>query len=389
MKKSLFGILGALLFGVLVALILKFRPAPSQNAQNNLEQNASSEVVPVAGDNLALPPADPKNSELGASELIIYTWANYTNPEIYQLFEKEYGIKIKEENFDSNDTLRSKLRSGDTPYDIVVPSDFSLQQLIQQGLLAELDFTAIMNLHNVMPRFLSLYSDPQNKYSVPYLWGTTGLGYNTSKVSPPPSSWADIFEPQRLASLTNRVSMLDDARESIGAALKYLGYSLNSRNPEELEKARQVLERQKPAIARYDTDTFRDFLISGDMFLVHAWSSDVARAHTQRSEVRYVLPKEGGSLWADSLAIPKTSKHKKAAEAFINFILRPEIGAKLINELKFPCANEAARALIKPEILEDHNIFPTEEAFAKLEWIQDVGEATPLYEKIWADLKAK
>ena len=390
MKKGLFGILGALfvvlVVGLLIALAVKFRPQlNTANSKQSGAPVANLETQPL------VPQATPEGTPhpWGTHEITIYNWANYSSPEVYELFEKEFGIKVKEEHFDSNETLRNALQSGQSNYDLVMPSDFSIQQLISKGLLAEIDMGSVLNFHNMSAKFIGLHFDPQNKYSAPYLWGTTGLGYNSAKLSTPPTGWADIFEPQRLSNLTNRVSMLDDARESIGAALKYLGFSINTRNPQELALAQQVLERQRAVVARYDTDTFRDFLISGDMFLVHGWSGDVARARASRPEVHYVIPKEGSTIWADNMAIPTSAKHKKAAEAFINFILRPEIGAKLVNHLKFPSPNEAARPFIKPEILQDQNIFPTDETFSKLEWIQDVGEANATYEKMWTDVKSK
>jgi spermidine/putrescine-binding protein len=320
-------------------------------------------------------------------ELHIFIWANYIDPEVYQLFEKEFGVKVIEENFDSNETLRNKLQAGVTGYDIIVPSDYTVEILIRQGLLAELDLQKIPNFENISPRFRNLYYDPQNRYSIAYLWGTTGIGYNAQKIETAPTSWAEIFEPSRLERYKNRVSMLDDPRETIGAALKYLGYSINSTDPEILEAAKEILLVQKPYLARYDSETYDDFLLSGDLLIAHGWSGEFARARTENPHIRYVIPQEGGVIWADNLAIPKGAKNRDVAHLFIDFLLRPQISARIVNFLRYPSANEAARRSISPEILTDPAIYPPEEILEKLEWIRDVGEALALYERVWDEVK--
>ncbi len=320
-------------------------------------------------------------------ELHIFIWANYIDPEVYQLFEREFGVQVIEENFDSNETLRHKLQAGVTGYDIIVPSDYTVEILIRQGLLAELDLSKIPNFGNISPRFRNLYYDPQNRYSIPYLWGTTGIGYNAQKIETAPTSWAEIFEPGRLERYKNRVSMLDDPRETIGAALIYLGYSVNSTDPKALEAAKALLLAQKPYLARYDSETYDDFLLTGDLVMAHGWSGEFARARTENPSLRYVIPQEGGVIWADNLAIPKGAKNRDLAHLFIDFLLRPEISARIVNFLRYPSANEAARRYLSPEILTDPAIYPPEEILEKLEWIKDVGEALALYERVWDEVK--
>ncbi|MCS6935941.1 MAG: spermidine/putrescine ABC transporter substrate-binding protein [Candidatus Bipolaricaulota bacterium] len=323
------------------------------------------------------------------NELHLFIWANYINPEVYQLFEKEFGVKVIEENFDSNETLHSKLRAGVTGYDLITPSDYKVEALIQEGLLAELDLSKIPNFQNISARFKGLYYDPQNRYSIPYLWGTTGIGYHAARLPAPPTSWGDLFEPVRLQAYAQRISMLDDPREAIGAALKYLGYSLNSTNPQELEEAKNLLLTQKPYLARYDSETYDDFLLTGDLYIAHGWSGDFARARAENPEIRYVIPREGGVIWADNLAIPKSSKNKELAERFIDFLLRPEINAKIVNFLRYPSTNDAAKAYILPEILNDPGIYPPDEIVSKLEWLRDLDEANELYERVWTEVKSR
>ncbi len=320
-------------------------------------------------------------------ELHLFIWANYIAPEVYQLFEQEFGVKVIEENFDSNETLRSKLQAGATGYDIIVPSDYTVEALIAQGLLAELDLSQIPNFQHISPRFRGLFYDPHNRYSIPYLWGTTGIGYNASKIETPPATWAELFDPARLERYSNRVSMLDDPRETIGAALKYLGYSVNSTDPHALEAAKNLLLAQKPYLARYDSETYDDFLLTGDLVIAHGWSGEFAKARLENPDIHYVIPREGGVIWADNLAIPKSSQRVDLAHKFIDFLLRPHINATIVNYLRYPSTNEAAQAYILPEILHDPALYPPEEIMEKLEWIRDIGDAIALYEAVWDEVK--
>lgn len=320
-------------------------------------------------------------------ELHLAIWANYIDPEVYKLFEKEFGIKVIEENIDSNETLIGKLQAGVTGYDLITPSDYAVQILIRQGLLAELDLQKIPNIKNIAQRFRGLYYDPQNRYAIPYMWGTTGIGYNAERVTP--TSWADLFALDHLEKYRNRVSMLDDPREALGAALKSLGYSVNSTDPQQIEEAKNLLLAQKPYLARYDSETYDDFLLTGDLFLAHGWSGEFAKARTQNPNIRYTVPSEGGVIWADNLAIPKTAKNKELAQIFMDFLLRPQINAKIVNFVRYPSTNEAAQAHILPEILNDPGIYPPDEIWGRLEWLQDLGEATELYERAWLAVKSR
>jgi len=322
-------------------------------------------------------------------ELHLFIWANYIDPEVYRLFEQEFGVKVIEENVDSNETLILKLQAGVTGYDIITPSDYAVAALIRQGLLAELELSKIPNFQNISQRFRGLYYDPQNRYSIPYLWGTTGIGYNAQKLESPPTSWADLFEPSRLERYKHRVSMLDDPREALGAALKYLGYSVNSTDPQQIEAAKNLLLAQKPYLARYDSETYDDFLLSGDLVMAHGWSGEFAKARLENPAIRYVIPQEGGVIWTDNLAIPTSSQKIELAHTFIDFLLRPQINARIVNFLRYPSANDAAKPYILPEILHDPSIYPPDEIRERLEWIRDVGAAVQLYERAWEEIKSR
>ncbi|NIW45380.1 MAG: extracellular solute-binding protein, partial [candidate division Zixibacteria bacterium] len=228
--------------------------------------------------------------------------------------------------------------------------------------------------------------DPELTYCVPYQWGTTGIGYNSDEVEP--DSWAWIFDPEMASQYDGQITMLNDSRESIGAALKYLGYSLNTTNEAELEEAKELLIAVKPYLFSYDSDQFEDLIASDEVLYGHGWSGDYFAAAEEDERIWYIIPAEGGVVWADNLCIPKTSENAYTAELFMNFILQPEIAAQITNYTWYGSPVEAANEFIDAEILEEPAIYPPPEVMAKLEWLQDVGDATPIYERIWTEVKS-
>lgn len=321
-----------------------------------------------------------------AEEIHLYNWAEYIDPEVFSAFEEEYGIKVVEDTFSSNEELLAKLQAGAAGYDLIVPSDYMVEIMIEEGLLMELDHANIENLSNLSALFSDPPYDPGLVYCVPYQWGTTGIGYNSDEVEP--DSWAYIFDPAMAAEYDGKITMLNDARESIGAALKYLGYSLNTTDEAQLEEAKELLLAVKPYIYSYDSDQFEDLIAADEVIYGHGWSGDYFTAAAEDERIWYVIPNEGGVVWADNLCIPATSKNQYEAELFINFVLQPEIAADITNFTWFGSPVEAANEFIDPEIIEEPAIYPSAETFERLEWIQDVGEATPLYERIWTEVKA-
>lgn len=321
-----------------------------------------------------------------AKELHLYNWFEYIDPEVFTAFEEEYGVKVIEDTFSSNEELLAKLQAGATGYDLIVPSDYIVEIMIEEGLLTELDHENIPNLANLSDLFSAPPYDPELMYCVPYQWGTTGIGYNSDEVEP--DSWAYIFDPAIASDYEGQITMLNDSRESIGAALKYLGYSLNSTNEAELEEAKQLLINIKPYLYSYDSDQFEDLIAGDEVIYGHGWSGDYFAAAEEDERIWYIIPEEGGVVWADNLCIPKTSKNPSTAELFINFTLRPEIAAQITNFTWFGSPVEAANEFIDPEILEEPAIYPPPDVMAKLEWIEDIGDATPLYDRIWTEVKA-
>jgi spermidine/putrescine transport system substrate-binding protein len=320
--------------------------------------------------------------------LHLFNWDNYLNPQVAKDFEKEFGIRIVEDKFASNEDLLAKLQAGASGYDVIVPSDYAVRILARHNLLAKLDRVNIPNLKNIARNFKNPAYDPNHDYSVPYLWGTTGVGYSKQGTAAAgvPRSWADMFDPEKLARYRGRVSMLNDMREAIGAALIYKGYSPNSVKPAELEEARKVLLAQKPYLAKYDSEAYEDSLVARETVLAHGWSGEIFTAQGSSNDISFVVPREGSFLFVDNLAIPKSSKNKQLAEQFINYLLRPDVAAKNSNFLKYPTPNAMAKPLLDPSVIGANYELP---AGIKFYSIEDIESAGKLYEKIWIEVKTR
>ena len=226
---------------------------------------------------------------------------------------------------------------------------------------------------------------------MPYQWGTTGIGYNLEATGEVPASWDWIFNPEQASAFDGKISILNDQREVIGAALKYAGYSMNSVDEAELEAAKEVILAIKPYIATFDSDSYGDLLVAGDVVIGHGWSGGYFQDiyASENENLGYVIPTEGGVIWTDNMAIPKTAPHPYTAEVFINYILDPEIGAQLTNFNYYGSPNAAAFPMILDEIKEDPGIYPPEETMAKLEFLSDLGEGTLLWDRIWTEIKSE
>lgn len=324
-----------------------------------------------------------------ADEIVIYNWSEYMDPEIYDLFEQEFGIRIVEDNFSNNEELLAKLQGGASGYALIVPSDYTVGIMIEEGMLAELDHANIPNLSNLTPRFRDLPYDPGSKYCAPYDWGTTGLGYLSSEVETP-ESWSILFDPDPNAAYYGRYTMLDDAREGFAAALVYLGYDINTTDEAQLQEAKDLLIKAKAGIAGYDSDTYEDLLASGENLLAHGWNGDFLIAQEQNEDIAFTVPKEGGVIWVDNICIPRTvlPEQKLAAEMFINFILRGDIGAKLSEYNYYASPNAAAEEILGEEFTSDPAVYPPAEVLERLQYIEPVGEAESLFQRLWDEVKS-
>lgn len=316
--------------------------------------------------------------------LRIYNWAEYMSDEVIEAFEREFGVRVIVDVFDSNEAMVAKLRAGGGGYDIVVPSSYQVVRMAREGMLLELDHSLLPNLVHLDPLAEKFTQDPEHRWSVPYLITSAIIGYRSDRVEAFPASWA-VFDD---AGLRGRMTLLDDMRETLGAALKFLGYSLNSIDPEEINEARDVVIRWKQNIAKFESEQFSNGLLSAEFLVVHGYSSDLLQAMEEDARIRLVLPAEGLSIALDDLVIPVDAPNPELAHAFINFLHRPEIAAMNMVDVMAMSPNKAAYALLDPEFLANDKIFFSEEIFAKSETIFDLGEDDQLYIHAWNEVKS-
>jgi spermidine/putrescine transport system permease protein len=325
----------------------------------------------------------PRSVE-GGRVLNLYIWSNYIAPETLAKFERRHGVRVNVDLYDSNEALLAKLQAGNAGYDVICPSDYSVQVLIAQHLLQPLDRSALPHLVHLDAAFLDRGYDPGNRYSVPYFWGTTGIAYDRTKVQAPVDSWTALWDPR----YRGRVLMLDDAREAFMAALKSRGHSLNTTDRARLEEARDLLMRQKPLVRAYNSTNFEDVLLSGDVWLAQGWNGQFAKAMEQDPDIVYVIPKEGATVFIDNLAIPADARNAELAHAFIDFTLEPDIAAEICETMKYSSPNRSAWPKLSAATRGNTAIFPPADVLGRLELIEDLGEATVLYDELWTEVKS-
>jgi spermidine/putrescine transport system substrate-binding protein len=320
----------------------------------------------------------------------LYIWTEYIDPEVLIRFEEECGVKVTVDTYSSNEDLLAKIQGGATGYDLIVPSDYMVTIMVNLGLLREVDHANIPNLVNLDERFQDVPYDPDNRYSVAYQWGTAGIGYDAAVVTNPPTSLAAIFDPAQAQRYAGQISLLNDGREVLGAALKYLGYSMNSTEPAQLEEAKQVILAIKPYVLAFDNDAYPDLLTSGETVIGHGWNGGFYQAifDNDDRQLRFVVPEEGLTLFTDNLAIPASAPNPYTAEVLINYLLDPEIGALISNFTLYATPNAAALPFVEEDLRTDPGIYPPQDTLDRMEFIIDVGEATALYERIWTEIKA-
>jgi len=325
-----------------------------------------------------------------ADEIFLYTWVEYIDPDLKTQFETECGVKVTETNYDSNETLLATLQAGGAEYDVIVPSDYMVQLLIEEGMVQELDYNVITNIKNMEPLNVNQYFDPDQKYTVPWFWGTSGFAVDTSVVTDVQSSWSMMFDPN--SPYCGKISMLDDERETIGAALMYLGYSINDTDPAHLEEAKNVLIEQSKCVKAYDSQTNDDLIIQGETVLGHIWTGDAILAGLPdsggREEIQYVIPQEGCTIWQDNMMLPVGAPNSYTAMVFMNYFQYPEIAAQNAEWVGYATPNKAAKEFIDPDMLANEAIYPSAEVSEGLQWIEDVGPALELYDRIWTEFKA-
>ena len=355
--------------GVCVGLVLPLTILMACTASD--EDGEVSEAVP----------ADTTESR----KLHYFTWSDYVDREILEAFERENHVKLVVDTFSSNEELLAKVQNGGAGYDVAVPSDFMVTLLVKQGLLAKIDHGNVPNLADIDPALMNLSFDPKQDYSVPYLWGTVGIGYDSNVISSPPDSWEVLWDP----AYKGRISMLNDQREVLGVALRALGYSLNETTPTAINQAKVKLLTQKPLVKVYTSENYDHLLASGEVVLAHGWGGAIARAIHERPSLRYVVPKEGGTIWTDCLVILKSSTKVDLATRFINYLIGTDVSIRTTNRLQFASANRKVKEKLSLQLRNNPAVYPPEDSKRRLEWMVDVGEAVHLYDRAWTELKMK
>ncbi|MDO4339637.1 MAG: extracellular solute-binding protein [Eubacteriales bacterium] len=330
-----------------------------------------------------------RNQMMNSEKVIVYNWGEYIDPEVLAIFEEETGIDVVYEEFETNEILYPKVSSGAIAYDVVCPSDYMIQRMIENDLLAEINFDNIPNLQYIGEEYMeqSRQFDPENKYSIPYCWGTVGILYNKTMVDEPVDSWGILWDEK----YKDNILMQDSVRDAFAVALRYLGYSLNSTDLDELTAAKNLLVEQKPLVQAYVIDQVRDKMIGGEAAIGVIYSGEAIYTQMENPDLEYVIPKEGTNIWIDSWVIPKNSQNKENAEKFLNFICRPDIALKNFEYITYSTPNTAAREMIEDDAIRNSSIaFPDLSTLPELETFQYLGpEADTVYGELWNKVKSE
>ena len=408
MKKIVVGLLVLVLMVGLVACSGGPAGGPATGA-DDLKPPAESESAPAEeAEPAAGAEAGDRAEEAGAGDmpelddqLVVFNWTDYIDEDILKNYEEEYGVELIYDTFSSNEDLLAKLQAGATGYDVIFPSDYMVSQMIELGLLAEIDAESMPNFAGISEEFKNAPFDPGNEHCVPYQWGTTGIAYragNTFFEENEPTSWAFLFEPDLLEQFADGgINVLDDQRELMAAALFYLGYSPNSTERTELEEARDLILQAKPYYKTFMSDDYDGtLLVPDEVVLSQAWSGDAFAAYdatydeeTEDGNWYYAIPEEGAVKWLDNICITASSERYDTAVHFMNYLMDPEVAAAVTNYTFYGSPSKAAEAFIDPEILEDPGIYPPPEVQANLQWLEEVGDAVFDYDEMWTAIKGQ
>lgn len=319
------------------------------------------------------------NSSQGYSsknKLTIYNWGDYIDADLIEQFEKEAGITVVYETFDSNEAMMTKIEQGGTAYDVAVPSEYMIDKMIQEDLLLPLDHEKLSNLKNIDDRFMDLPFDPKNKYSIPYFWGTVGIVYNSKMLGDIEiNSWSDLWDPR----LKNEILLVDGAREVMGMGLNSLGYSLNDLNHDHLNEAKKRLDTLMPNVKAIVGDESRMLLENEEASIGLVWSGVASEIMAENEDLEFVVPKEGSNLWFDNMVIPKTAKNVEAAHQFINFMLDAEVAAQNTEYVSYATPNKEALNYLPKEIVNDERFYPAPELTERLEVYENLGKKNLAY----------
>lgn len=321
-----------------------------------------------------------------SNTLYIYTWSGYTDDAMISQFTENTGIEVVVDIYDSNETMLARMQAGGgDAYSIIYPSEYMVQEMIGLGMLTEFDKSRLQSLDGMFfDQWQDPVYDPGNAHSIPFSWGTTGLLYNKSVITSGIEDWGYLWE--NAEQLENRMILLDDMRETLGAALKSLGYSINSTDPAELEEAYQRLVELKPYLANFQSFGYEDQLLGGDLLVAMSYSSEAIPVTLEDENMDYIVPSSGASLWTDTIVIPKSAPNVDAAYEWINYLLEPEVAKQAVENLYFATPMKPAYEMLSQELKQNNDLFPPEEVLAKCQGLAPVDEATALYEEYWTEL---
>lgn len=333
----------------------------------------------------------------GSRELYVYNWGEYIDEDVITQFEEETGISVVYDLFETNEEMYPIIEAGAVTYDVVCPSDYMIQKMLENDLLAEINFDNIPNVEQIDPDYIQMSRafDPENKYSVPYCWGTVGILYNTKRLEElgvePPTRWADLWDER----LSGEILMQDSVRDAFMVALKKDGHSMNTADEAELQQAKQALIDQKPLVQAYVIDQVRDKMIGGEAAVGVIYSGEMLYVQEEVADLgldytlEYVLPEEGTNLWLDSWVIPKNAANKENAEKWIDFLCRPEIAKANFEYITYPTPNKGAFELLDEELQNNKAVFPDKDKLVNSEVFSYLGDETDaVYNNLWKEVKS-
>jgi len=314
----------------------------------------------------------------------VYNWGDYIDEDILKTFTQETGIRVKYSTYARNEDMYARVSRGASSYDLVFPSDHMISKMIDENLLEKIDFENVPNYANVDERFTGLMYDPYNEYSVPYMWGTMGILFNTEMVDEEVDSWNILWDE----NYAKQIFMYESMRDIIAVAQIRLGFSVNDRDPYHLIPVRESLFQQKPLVQAYLDESIRDKMIGREGALAMVYSGDALYCIEENGELDYVIPEEGSIVWFDAMVIPKGAKNKEGAEKFIDYLCRPDIALLNTLYIGYSTTNRETFNMLPAELREDPVYWPTDEMLARCEVLLDLGEANQEYDRIWTEVLA-
>ena len=316
----------------------------------------------------------------------VYNWEDYISQDALELFTEETGITVNMMNFTTNEDMMVQVRNSPASFDVVFPSDYCVERLVAEGLLEEIDFLRVPNLRYIDHNLMNPAYDKENRFSVPYMWGTVGILYNTEMVDEPVTSWSTLFDPK----YQNNVFMMDSIRDTMGIALKYLGFSMNTRDPFEMDAAKNALIQQKRdgIVKAYQVDETKDKMVAGEAALALVWSGDAQYAIDLNEDLAYVVPSEGSNIWVDAMVIPKGARNKANAELFIDFMCRPDVAQMNCEEIWYSTPNVEAVELMGEDYIDNLTMNPTQEIIDRCEFFSDIEDVIAIYNAMWLEIKS-